>query len=74
MQIGLIFELLKVSIETFNNERKDRFLKQYVKLEKDYNDEISKPVNNRSDFALDSILFECETLVKLVIAESRKPV
>jgi len=73
MQIGLVLELLKVSLETFNNERKDRFLKQYVKLEKDYNDEISKPDSDRSDLALDRILFECETLVKLVIAESKKP-
>lgn len=70
MDFGLVLGLLKVSIETFNNERKDRILKQYVKLEKEWYEEFNQPENRRSDLALDRIMLELEQLAKLVVAEN----
>lgn len=70
MDYGLVLGLLKVSIEAFNNERKDRFLKKYVKLEKEWYEEFNQPENYRSDLALDRIMLELEQLAKLVVAES----
>lgn len=86
MDIGLVLSLLKVTIETFKDERMDRFMRQYHELEHEYHAEISKPDfdpekmkgknydarNFRSDLALDNILFKCESLIKLVISERRK--
>jgi hypothetical protein len=72
MELGLVFGLLKVAIETFNDERQDRFLKKYVKLEKEWQDEMALPDDQRSDLTLDRILFECHALAKLVIAEKSK--
>ena len=70
MDYGLILGLLKVSIETFRNERKDRFLKKYVKLEREWYEEFNRPDNTRSDLALDRIMLELELLAKLVVAEA----
>ena len=70
MDIGLVLGLLKVALETFNAERRDRFLKQYTKLEKEWQDEMALPDDQRSDLALDRILFECKQLAKLVITEA----
>jgi acetyl-CoA carboxylase carboxyltransferase component len=72
MELGLVFGLLKVAIETFNDERQDRFLKKYVMLEKEWQDEMALPDDQRSDLTLDRILFECHALAKLVIAEKSK--
>lgn len=86
MEIGLVLGLLKVVIETFHDERRDRFTKKYVGLEKEWHEEKSKPVFDpqkmkgkkydardfRSDLALDRILFELEALIKLVISERDK--
>lgn len=71
MEIGLVLGLLKVAIETFQDERRDRFLKKYTKLEKEFQDELSLSDDERSDLTLDRILFECNQLAKLVLAESR---
>lgn len=70
MDAGLILSLLKVSLEVFHDERKDRFLKKYVKLEKEWYEEFNKSNDHRSDLALDRIMLELEQLAKLVVAES----
>jgi hypothetical protein len=72
MDIGLILGLIKVSLDIFHDERKDRFLKQYVKLQREWNEEMSRSDDERSDLALDTILFECNLLAKLVITEAYK--
>lgn len=72
MEIGLILGLAKVALEIFQDERKDRFLKQHTKLVKEWQDEMSLSDDERSDLALDRILFECNQLAKLIIAESSK--
>jgi hypothetical protein len=72
MNIGLVLELLKVSIEVFQDERRDRFMKKYLKLQKDWQDEMALSDNERSDLTLDTILFDCEQLAKLIISEHSK--
>lgn len=70
--IGLVLSLLKLSLEVFKDERKDRFLKQHQKLVKEWHDEISKPDNEQSDLTLDRLMLDINTLAKLVISESSK--
>lgn len=72
MEAGLILELLKISAEIFQDERKDRFLKQRLKFEKEWQDEMALPDDERSDLTLDNILFECTQLAKLIISEHNK--
>lgn len=71
MELGLVLSVLKLSLEVFKDERKDRFLKKFIKLEKEWMDEISKPDSEQSDLMLDRLHFDAEALAKLVIAESR---
>lgn len=70
MEAGLILGLLKVAIETFQDERKNHFTKLYNKLSKDWQNEMALPDDERSDLTLDNILFECNQLAALVVAES----
>lgn len=70
MEIGLVLELLKLSLGIFNRERQDHYLKEYTKLEKEYMNEMSKPDNERSDLALDRLRFDARVLAKLVVAEA----
>jgi hypothetical protein len=70
MEIGLILSLVKLSLEVFKDERKDRFLKKYIRLEKEWHEEMAKPDSKRSDLALDRILLECKLLARLVVSEA----
>ena len=72
MEVGLVLQLIKLSLEIFQDERRDRFLKKYVKLERQWHEEMDRPDSERSDLALDTILRECNLLAKLVVAESSK--
>lgn len=67
--IGLVLGLAKVALEVFQDERRDRFLKKYLKLQKEWQDEMGKPDDDRSDLELDRIVFECKQLGQLIIAE-----
>ncbi len=69
---GLVLGLVKVSLEIFKDERKGRFLKKYNELVKEWNEEMSRPEDERSDLALDNIMFKCEQLASSVITESGK--
>lgn len=70
MELGLVLQVLKLSLEIFKDERRDRFLKKFLKLEKEWSDELAKPENEQSDLMLDRLYFDAEALAKLVIAES----
>lgn len=72
MGADLIFGLLKVSAEIFQDERKDRFLKKAIRLEREWNEEMDKHPSIRSDLALDTIMREYKLLGALIIAESSK--
>jgi len=69
MNIALILGLIKVGLEVFQDQTKDRFLKKYQKLEKDYQDELNKGIDNWSDLKLDRLRFDAEQLAELVIRE-----
>lgn len=73
MQIELILSLVKVGLEVFQDERKDKFLKRYLKIQKEYQDEVNKGIDDRSDLKLDRLRFDAEQLAQLLISEhSRK--
>ena len=69
MNLGTILSLLEISLEVFQSERKDRFLKQYVKIKESYQDELNKGIDNWSDYKLSQLRIDAERLAELVIAE-----
>ena len=69
MNIELILSLIKIGAEIFQDERKDRFLKKYLKLQKEYQDELNKGLDDRSDFKLDELRLEATGLAELLIRE-----
>ncbi len=71
MSIGLVLGLVKLALEVFQDERRDRFLKKYTKLEAEYQNELAKDDDDVSDLNLDRILFECEQLARLIVAEAK---
>lgn len=68
--ITLILEVLKVALETFQDERRGRFRNEYDKLRKEYDEELSRDKSDRSDLALDGILLKCRDLAKRIIEEA----
>lgn len=73
MDLNLLAGLLKVSIETFKEERGDlyhRLIKQSNKLEKEWQDEMALPDNQRSDLAINNFMLEYGQLAKLIVAEA----
>lgn len=69
MQLGLILSLIKLGLEVFQDERKDKYLKQYLKLQKEYQDELNKGLDDRSDLKLDQLRIEAIQLAELVVRE-----
>ena len=69
MNIGLILSLVKIGMEVFQDQRKDRFLKMYLKIKEEYQDELNKGIDNRSDLKLDELRIEATNLAELVVRE-----
>ena len=69
MSLELIFSLIKLGLEVYQDERKDKFLKKYVKLQEEYQNELNKGLNDRSDLKLDQLRFEAIILAELVVRE-----
>lgn len=69
MNTELILSLIKISLEVFQDERKDRFLKKYLKIQKDFQDELDKGLDSRSDLKLDRLRLDAIQLAELVIRE-----
>lgn len=69
MDLGLILGLIKVGLEVFKDQTKDRYLKKYQKLEREYQDEINKGIDNWSDLELDRLRFDARQLAELLIKE-----
>ena len=69
MNLGTILSLLEISLEVFQAERKDRFLKKYLKLKEEYQNEINKGIDEWSDYKLSELRIEAENLAELVIRE-----
>lgn len=72
MNLGLILSLIKLGLEVFQDERKDRYLKKYLKIKADYQDELNKGLDHRSDLKLDRLQFDAEQLAELLISEHSK--
>lgn len=69
MNTELILSLIKVSLEVFQDERKDRFLKKYLKIKEEFQDELNKGLNDRSDLKLDRLRLNAIDLAELVVRE-----
>ncbi len=69
MNLELILSLIKIGAEIFQDERKDRFLKSYLKIQKEYQNELNKGLDDRSDLKLDKLRFEAIQLAELVARE-----
>jgi hypothetical protein len=69
MEITLILSLVKLGLEVFQGERKDKFLKKYIKIQGEYQDELNKGLDNRSDLKLDRLRLEAIGLAELVVRE-----
>lgn len=67
--VGLVLGLMKVALEVFQDERRDRYLKKYLALQKEFSDEMARPSDERSDLKLNRIMFECKQLAKLIVSE-----
>lgn len=70
MNLATLLPLLKLSLEIFQGERKDRFLKKFHKIEGEYQDELNKGLDDRSDLELDRLRIEADQLAELIVAES----
>lgn len=69
MSLELALSLIKIAAEVFQDERKDRFLKKYLKISKEYQDELNKGLDDRSDLKLDKLRFEADQLAELIVRE-----
>jgi hypothetical protein len=72
MSLGAILSLINVALDVFKDERKDRFLKQYVKIKTEYQNELDKGLANRSDLTISQLLNEAKLLSALVVSEHNK--
>lgn len=58
MWLDLTLGVLKEGLKLWNDKTATKYLDRVIQLEKEYNEEMSKPKDERSDFKLDSILLE----------------
>lgn len=71
MPVATILGLIKVALDVFHEERKNRYLKRYIQIQKEFDDEVRKGIENWSDLKLDELRDEATKLAKLIIAEAR---
>lgn len=69
MNLTLILGLIKLGLEVFQNETRDKYLKKYLKIDKEYQDELNKGLDDRSDLKLDKLRIEAEQLGELIVRE-----
>ena len=69
MNLTLILGLIKVGLEVFQSETRDKYLKKYLKIDKEYQDELNKGLDDRSDLKLDKLRIEAEQLGELIVRE-----
>jgi hypothetical protein len=58
MDLSLTLGLLKEGLKLWNNKESTKYLDRVIKLETEYNDELAKSLDERSDYRIDSILLE----------------
>lgn len=70
--IGLVLGLAKIALQIFQDERRGRFSSRLDKIQREWQDEMSKSEDDRSDLELDRLLFESRQLAKLIIDQHSK--
>ena len=64
MELGLVLLILKEGLQLANTIESRKWLDRVISLEKDYYEEISKDDSIRSDFRIDSVMLDLETIAK----------
>lgn len=72
MELGLILNIFKLSLEIFKDERRGRFRSQLDKIEKEWMDEKARPDDEQSDLAFDRMHFDANQLGRRILEESGK--
>lgn len=62
MDLALALSVLKEGLKLWNNHEANKYIDRVIKLEMDYNEEMSKPLDERSDYRVDSILYELKII------------
>lgn len=62
MDLSLYVGVLKAGLELWSSKEATKYLDRVVKLEKEYNDEMAKHPDDRSDLSIDGILLELRIL------------
>ncbi len=64
MDLSLTLSILKEGLKLWNNREATKYIDRIIKLEKDYNEELAKPLDERSDYRIDAILLEFRILAQ----------
>ena len=69
MELSSILGLIKIALEVFQDQSRDRYLKKYLKIKAEYQHEIDKGINDWSDLRLHQLRLEAENLAELIVSE-----
>lgn len=69
MNLELILGLIKLGLEVYKDETRDRYLKKYLRIKSEYQDEINKGIDDWSDLKLHQLHLDAENLAELLIRE-----
>jgi hypothetical protein len=69
MELSSVLGLIKIALEVFQDQTKDRYLKKYLKIKVEYQHEIDKGIDDWSDLKLHQLRLEAENLAELIVRE-----
>jgi hypothetical protein len=69
MDLSSVLGLIKIALEVFQDQTKDRYLKKYLRIKEDYDEEIAKGLDNWSDLRLHQLRLDATSLAELIIRE-----
>lgn len=69
MELSSVLGLIKIALEVFQDQTKDRYLKKYLKIKAEYQHEIDKGIYDWSDLKLHQLHLEADALAELIIRE-----
>lgn len=72
MNTGTILSLIDMALKVFHDERQDKYLKKYIRIKQDYQNELNKGIDSRSDLKLDELRNEAISLAELVTRENSR--
>lgn len=71
--VTLVLGVLEQGLRLWNSHESTKYLDKLLKLKKDWHEEYNKPLDERSDNALDDIEFELRILADSFIQASQAP-